>query len=91
MNHLLSTRTAINLSTKTTELLETLNKANDELQEELIHLQLAKAGIEETSEWVKHPEHLEQDIRETQEEIHLVFGMIKQVEHFIQTIDSTNE
>ena len=91
MNHLLSTRTAINLSTKTTELLETLNKANDELQEELIHLQLAKAGIEEPSEWVKHPEHLDRDIRETQEEIHLIFGMLKQVEHFIQTIDSTNE
>ena len=91
MNHLLSTRTAINLSTKTTELLETLNKANDELQEELIHLQLAKAGIEEPSEWVKRPEHLDRDIRETQEEIHLIFGMLKQVEHFIQTIDSTNE
>ena len=89
MEHLLSTRTAINLSTKTTEMLETLNKANEELQEELLHLQLAKAGLEEPSEWVKHPENLTRDIKETQEEIHLVFGMIKQVERFIQ--DSTND
>ena len=91
MEHLLSTRTATNLNTKTTELLETLNKANEELQEELIHLQLAQAGIEEPNAWVKHPENLDRDIRETQEEIHLIFGMLKQVEHFIQTIDSTNE
>ena len=87
MKHLLSNATAHKLDTTTTELLETLNKANNELQEELIHLQLAQADIEEPQEWVKHPENLEQDIRETQEEIHLVFGMLKQVEHFIQTID----
>lgn len=89
MEHLLSNATAINLSTKTTELLNTLNKANSELQEELIHLKLAQAGIEEPSEWVKHPENLTRDIKETQEEIHLVFGMIKQVERFIQ--ESTND
>lgn len=89
MNHLLSNATAHKLDTTTTELLNTLNKANDELQEELIHLQLAQAGIEEPQEWVKHPEHLERDVRETQEEIHLIFGMIKQVERFIQ--ESTNE
>ena len=84
MNHLLSNATAHKLNTKTTELLETLNKANDELQEELLHLQLAQAGIEEPNAWVKHPEHLERDVRETQEEIHLVFNLLKQVERFIQ-------
>ena len=89
MNHLLSNATAHKLNTTTTELLNTLNKANKELQEELLHLQLAQADIEEPQEWVKHPENLTRDIKETQEEIHLVFGMIKQVERFIQ--ESTND
>ena len=89
MNHLLSNATAHKLNTTTTELLNTLTEANDELQEELLHLQLAQADIEEPQEWVKHPENLERDVRETQEEIHLIFGMIKQVERFIQ--DSTND
>ena len=89
MNHLLSNATAHKLNTTTTELLNTLNKANNELQEELLHLQLAQADIEEPQEWVKHPENLTRDIKETQEEIHLVFGMIKQVERFIQ--ESTND
>ena len=89
MNHLLSNATANKLNTTTTELLNTLNKANNELQEELLHLQLAQADIEEPQEWVKHPENLTRDIKETQEEIHLVFGMIKQVERFIQ--ESTND
>ena len=84
MNHLLSNATAHKLNTTTTELLETLNKANNELQEELLHLQLAKAGIEEPHEWVEKPEHIERDIAETQEEIHLVFNLLKQVERFIQ-------
>ena len=77
-------RTANSIIKTTTELLNDLNKANDELQEELLHLQLAQADIEEPQEWVKHPENLTRDIKETQEEIHLVFGMIKQVERFIQ-------
>ena len=91
MEHLLSTHTANKINTTTNELLETLNEANNELQEELLHLQLAKAGIEEPKDWVKvtNPEQLNRAIRETQEEIHLVFELLKQVERFIQ--DSTNE
>lgn len=91
MEHLLSTHTANKINTTTNELLETLNEANNELQEELLHLQLAKAGIEEPNDWVKvtNPEQLNRAIRETQEEIHLVFELLKQVERFIQ--DSTNE
>lgn len=79
----ISTCNANNIIKTTNDLIETLNETNNELQEELIHLQLAQTGVEE-KDWIRHPEHLNRDIKETQEAIQYVFEMSKQLERLIQ-------
>lgn len=79
----ISTCNAADISRAATELLNTLNDTNNELQEELIHLQLAQTGVEE-KDWIRHPEHLDRDIKETQEAIQYVFETSKQLERLIQ-------
>lgn len=79
----ISTCNADDINKAATELLNALNSTNNELQEELIHLQLAQTGVEE-KDWARHPEHLERDIKETQEAIQYVFETSKQLERLIQ-------
>ena len=79
----ISTCNANNIIKTTNDLIDALNEANNELQAELIHLQLAQTGVEE-KDWIRHPEHLNRDIKETQEAIQYVFEMSKQLERLIQ-------
>lgn len=74
---------ADNIDKAANELLNALNDTNNELQEELIHLQLTQTGVEE-KDWIRPPEHLDRDIKETQEAIQYVFETSKQLERLIQ-------
>lgn len=82
----ISTYNADNISRAATELLNALNDTNNELQEELIHLQLAQTGVEE-KDWVNHTEHLDRAIKETQDAAQYVFEVSKQLEQLVQLID----
>lgn len=79
----ISTCNANNIIKTTNDLIDALNEANNELQEELIHLQLAQTGVEE-KDWTRQPEHLERDIKETQDDAQFVFEVSKQLERLIQ-------
>lgn len=79
----LSTRTADTLIKTASAAIAALNGANNELQEDLIHLQLAQAGIEE-KDWISHPENLERDIEETDAAAQFVFDLTQELEKLAQ-------
>ncbi len=84
MEHItLSSRTADTLIKTASAAIAALNGANNELQEALIHLQLAQAGIEE-KDWMRHPESLERDIEEHEEATQFVFELAKELEKLAQ-------
>lgn len=84
MEHItLSSRTASDVIKAASILMDAIQEANNELQEELMRLQLTHAGIEET-DWMRHPENLERDIAEYQEATQTTFEVAKQVERLAQ-------